>query len=139
MDEQLDGGGGLATARTSEQLTTRRKKPKRPVPQRHQWFDAWRVAKGDSLKALVANTITSVRQTRGGHQGEAQGRGSRMTRRMTLSASRRSFVNLAHAALLPPLQAVLRCSSGTAARDVPGARQEADRLVPLRIKGGHPT
>jgi hypothetical protein len=37
-----------------------RKKPKRPEPQRHVWFDGWMSATGPGLKLLVEKTLKSV-------------------------------------------------------------------------------
>lgn len=37
------------------------KKRRWAPPGRHQWFDPWRTAKSDNLKALVERTLASVR------------------------------------------------------------------------------
>src|SRR5262245_622365 len=69
--------------------------------ERHQWFDPWKVAKGDNLKTLVETIAASVRR----HEKDTDAR-SRARRK----ADERHHVrrieaivcNLAHAVLLPP-------------------------------------
>src|SRR5262245_20849434 len=49
------------------------KAPRRPrwrEPQRHQWFDAWRTAKGGGLKVLVEATLAFVAH----HEGYTKAR-----------------------------------------------------------------
>ena len=69
-------------------------------PERDQWFDPWKIAKGDNLRALVESTGTSVQR----HEGKPRPALGRGERRTTGHVGRIEAVvcNLAHAVLLPP-------------------------------------
>jgi hypothetical protein len=78
-----------------------RKIHSKPVPQRHQWFDPWKLAKGDNLKRLVDATLRFVDR----HEGHTNARAkARRPLDETYHRKRIEAVvcNLAHAALLPP-------------------------------------
>jgi hypothetical protein len=97
----LDGNDLSATPLCAVQPTTRHKKPKRPEPQRHQWFDAWLVAKGDGLKALVDATVAFL------DHHETHTRPRTRARKPLDEAHHLKRVevvvcNLAHAVLMPP-------------------------------------
>ena len=86
---------------TAVQSTQSHKKPKRPEPQRHLWFDAWKVAKGGGLKALVDSTVRLI------SHHEARIRARTRARRAVdethhLRRVEAVICNLAHAVLFPP-------------------------------------
>ena len=78
-----------------------RKKPKKPQPQRHQWFDAWKVAKGSGLKALVENTVAFMRHHEHHNKVRARARKA-VDEALHLKRIEAVVCNLAHAALMPP-------------------------------------
>lgn len=97
----MDEFGRDGSAIGGEPLVISRKKPKRPEPQRHLWFDAWKVAKGGGLKKLVENTVAFVRH----HEQHTR---SRTRARKPLDETNHLkrieavVCNLAHAVLMPP-------------------------------------
>ena len=98
MDHQSDTSVAITTA---VQSTQPRKKPKRSEPQRHQWFDAWKVAKAGGLKALVDSTVQLI------SHHEARTRARTRARRAVdethhLRRVEAVICNLAHAVLFPP-------------------------------------
>jgi hypothetical protein len=78
-----------------------RRKPRRPQPQRHQWFDAWKVAKGGGLKVLVENTLRSVQHHEGCTRARTRARKA-VDDRHHRKRVEAVVCNLAHAVLLPP-------------------------------------
>jgi hypothetical protein len=96
--DQSDTSVALATA---SQSPPSRKKPKRPEPQRHQWFDAWKVANGGGLKTLVDSTVRLI----GHHEDHTQAR-TRARKAVDeahhLKRIEVVLCNLAHAVLVPP-------------------------------------
>src|SRR5262245_31205530 len=54
--EKFDGGFALDGAPLNVVSRKRRWTP----PERHQWFDAWKIARGDNLKMLVESTVAFV-------------------------------------------------------------------------------
>ena len=83
------------------QPTRPRRKPKRPEPQRHQWFDAWMMARGGGLKALVDDTVAFLDH----HEKHTRSRTrARKPLDQTHHLKRVEAVvcNLAHAVLTPP-------------------------------------
>jgi hypothetical protein len=65
------------------------KKRRWAPPERHQWFDPWKIANGNNLKALVNSTVISAQC----HEAEtkaALGRGEKRTTGTTSGGSRRS-------------------------------------------------
>jgi hypothetical protein len=76
-------------------------KPKRPEPQRHQWFDAWKVAKGDGLKALVEATVHSLQHYEEYTKARTRAR-KPLDETYHLKRIDAVVCNLAHAVLMPP-------------------------------------
>ena len=92
-----DDGAALSVAQPARP----RRKPKRPAPQRHQWFDAWMMARGDGLKALVNDTVAFLDH----HETHTRSRTrARKPRDQAHHLKRIEAVvcNLAHAVLAPP-------------------------------------
>jgi hypothetical protein len=91
--------GAIPPGGASQTLASR--KAKRRPPERHQWFDPWKVAKGDNLKTLVDRTVASVRHHEAHTKARARDRRAvdenHHVRRIEAVAC-----NLAHAVLLPP-------------------------------------
>lgn len=77
------------------------RRPKRPKPIKHEWFDGWMRAKGEPLKLLVERTVVFIdhHETRTGARQRA-----RRTVDQFLHLKRVEAVvcHLAHAVLLPP-------------------------------------
>ena len=94
-------GGGGASAPDSERPRTSRKKPKKPEPQRHQWFDAWKLAKGGGLRTLVERTVAFVRHHEQHTKARARARRP-VDEAHHLKRIEAVVCNLAHAVLMPP-------------------------------------
>lgn len=91
--------GAIPPGGASQPLGLR--KAKWRPPERHQWFDPWKIAKGDNLKALVDSIVAFVRH----HEQHTKARvRARKAVDETHHVRRIEAVvcNLAHAVLLPP-------------------------------------
>ena len=95
--DNLDDGIPLGGASQTIGGNKRRWRP----PERHQWFDPWKIAKGNNLKSLVERAVASVRH----HEEHTKSR-SRVRRaadqRHHIRRIEAVFCNLAHAVLMPP-------------------------------------
>ncbi|HET6928374.1 MAG TPA: hypothetical protein VFI48_16095 [Hyphomicrobiaceae bacterium] len=70
-------------------------------PERHQWFDPWKIANGNNLKALVNSTVISAQC----HEAETKARARARRETDDRNHVRRIeavVCNLAHAVLMPP-------------------------------------
>ncbi len=92
---------GSAPGGNGDDVLSTRGRQRRSPPQRHQWFDAWKTAKGDGLKILVEATLAFVAH----HEGHTKSR-VRARRAVDDEHHRRRVeavvCNLAHAVLIPP-------------------------------------
>src|SRR5689334_6607727 len=84
---------------TSVADTPRRRK--KPEPQRHQWFDQWRIAKPGPLKTLVDSTAALVDHHER-HTGTRKLARREQDHQHHIQRIEAIVCNLAHAVLLPP-------------------------------------
>lgn len=77
------------------------RRPRRPPPQRHQWFDAWKTAKGSGLRTIVENTLAFLAHHEQHTKSRVRARraADEIHHRLRVEAV---VCNLAHAVLLPP-------------------------------------
>lgn len=97
----VTGQAGPALDKNGDDKPPTRRRPRRPPPERHQWFDAWMTAKGSGLKTIVENTLAFLAH----HEEQTKSR--KRARRAIDKAHHQLRVeavvcNLAHAVLLPP-------------------------------------
>lgn len=79
----------------------KRKKPRKPVPQRHRWFDQWLVTKGEPLRQLVVDAVAAVALAE--ERSKARQRARRpLDQAHHLARIETVVANLAYSVLNPP-------------------------------------
>jgi len=79
----------------------KKKKRKKPTPQRHRWFDHWLIANGDPLKRLVSEVINAVDTEERREKARRRARRAQ-DHRYHLDRIEAVVANLAYSVLNPP-------------------------------------
>jgi hypothetical protein len=93
--------GGPESRHEGAPVAVPQQKPKRPEPQRHQWFNAWLTARGGGLKALVGATV-AILDNREKHTRARTRARKPLDQVHHLKRVEAVVCNLANAVLMPP-------------------------------------
>ena len=107
------------------------RRPKLPEPQRHAWFDDWRGASGEPLKALVATIRASLEAfevTSGSRKRKRRAVDQRHFETAVVSV----VANLSHAVLMPPATGRLAILTGNG---LEGATRYDNRALGKPLRG----